>query len=202
MTATDWRKPHNNRLVRIHGSEKVGAGGFTTAIDEPGKFGPDDLFRPEPGRKPGDLLRAAGTYPDGVKISMVSAIVWRLQSIDALQWYDSDLKPCCDSELRESKNICQNIVKRISGEPSIGVTHPDAPALPQVVSAERPGAEKCIGSRLVQEYRLIESMTKDTEQLKQCTDSESRECRDFCYLLIRNLNDVISRRARLKLQRH
>jgi len=200
MTAKrDFRKPHNDRLVRIHGSEKVGEGGFTTAIDGPGKFERDDLWWTALGRKPGDLLRAAGADP---KISVVTAIVWGLQSIDALQWYDSDLKPCCDSELRESREICQNIVKRISGHPSIGTTRPDGPALSCVVSAEVSEAEKCIGSKLVREYRLIESMTEDTEQLKKCNGSEFRECRDFCHLIIRNLNDVISRRAQLKLLPH
>jgi hypothetical protein len=202
MTTRDWRKPHNDQLVRIHGSEKVGEGGFTTSIDGPGKFERDDLWWTALGRMPGDLLRAVGADPDGVKVSMVSTIVSRLRSIDTFQWNDSDLKPCCDSELRESRKICQNIVKRISGHPSLGATYPNVAALSQVVRAERSEAEKCIGSRLLQEYGLIESLTEDAEQLKECTDSEFRECRDFCHLLIRELNDAISRRARLKLPRH
>ena len=175
MAVFDWRKAHDARL-RDQESRQ------------------DDPSWPVPGRKPGDLLRAAGDDPDGVRKSVVSEIVWSLKMIDAMTWHDSDLQACCDSELRESCEICQNIIKRISGHSSTVSTDPGAIDLSQVVRAERFGGEECEGSRLVQKYRQIESMTNDTEQVKKCTDSEFRECRDVCHQLIRDLKEVISRR--------
>jgi len=163
---------------------------------------PDDPSWPVPGRKPGDLLRAASIGPDGVKNGVVSEIVWRLKMIDAMVWHDSDLEACCDSELRESVDICQNILKRVSGQSRAGSTDHIASDLFQRVSAEKTGAKDCIGSRLVQKYRTIEFMTNDTELLKKCTDSEFRACRDTCHQLTRNLMDVISRQERLNPLRH
>ena len=129
MAIFDWRKAHDARL-RDQESRR------------------DDPSWPVPGRKPGDLLRAASVGPDGVKESVVSEIVWRLKMIDAMTWSDSNLEACCDPELRESCKICQNILKRVIGHSSASATDPSALDLSHTGSAERSGAEECVGSRL------------------------------------------------------
>src|ERR1019366_6916658 len=126
MAVFDWRKAHDARLRDQETRQ-------------------DDPSWPVPGRKLGDLLRAASVDPDEVKKRVVSEIVWSLKMIDAMTWRDSDLEACCDSELRESCEICQNIIKRISGHSSTGATDPSAINISEVVSAVRTGAEECIG---------------------------------------------------------
>jgi len=111
------------------------------------------------------------------------------------------MKACSLAELQECLEVCKSAAKRIVGQavPQLNTGKPDIQN--RLLSENRNGLGKLPDSKLIQDLRTIDFLTKDAGKLKEYGEPVRRECEEICYSIIRQLREQIAGKARLKPRR-
>jgi len=185
----DFKKSNEDALMRKRGIVRLGED--TGPGDAVLRFGIDQPFLPEDGRKMGDLYREV----TGKRVSG-GQLVWLLEEVDGSDECARDMRLCSEKELRECMRICRLAINRMSGRErtsgvaiTLGVQY-------RPVSEDQNDFVKELPSKLTKTLLEIDAISNDAKRLIQYDESARKECERLCLSIIRTLNDQISNRKR------
>lgn len=184
MTERHWDKVRYEDLIRVRGTENVesdhsGGDGPPGYIEEP-------RWMTEPGRKIGDLYRAATSKSSADKVVRCILVKSLFETVRNGLDNQRKVNECTDAELRECREICERLIGRLGLE-GIRAIQPQT-----AISRMQLSRTVASGPDLIMTIRAIDMFCAEGIP----NGLPTTELRETCKSLVKNVNRRLLIRTR------